>query len=120
MAEYNIPVESPTPQEDPSYNIPVISGDTPLPDEVAKERAQKADYGLQGKVDKTYGDYYSSFLQGQERYMRGYITNQLQTQISQQRAQSYIALSNTKQGAVTQDDVDNLIDYVNDPNSVIA
>lgn len=119
MAEYNIPVETPTPQEDTSPNVPVTNLDVPLPDGLAQHRAAQADYGLQGKVDKTYNDYYTSFVQGQERYMRDSITNELQSKIAQQRAQAYIALSNTKQGPVLPEEVDQLVDYSNDPKSVI-
>src|SRR5258708_28489543 len=115
MDEYNIPVETQQPQQEAGYNIPVTSQDVPLDPAVAASRASKAEFGLQGKVDKDYGDYYSSFVAGQERYMRNYITTQLQQKIANQRNQAYITLSNAKQGAILPEDVDQLVDYMNDP-----
>jgi len=77
--EYNIPVEEPT-QEDTGPNIPVETPSPPVSPATAGDRATKAVFGLQNKVNVDYQGYYSSFLQGQEKNVRQYVSDKLAEQ----------------------------------------
>lgn len=91
----------------------------PLSSEIAADRASKATYGLQGKINKTYDDYYDSFVSGQEVGMRNYIANELDTQAAERRQNIVTAITKQKGSALSAEDFDSIDRVINDPNSVI-
>jgi len=115
--EYNIPVEEPT-QEDTGPNIPVETPSPPVSPATAGDRATKAVFGLQNKVNVDYNGYYSSFLQGQEKNVRQYVSDKL-AEASAARKVDQIRQLAQAGWPLTKEDVDNVNTAVNDPRSVI-
>lgn len=114
--EYNIPVEGPT-QEDTGPNIPVETPSPPVSPTTAADRATKASFGLQNKINIDYNQYYSSFLQGQEGNVRQYVSDKL-AELDAQRKVSQIKQLAQAGWPLTEEDVNNLNNSVNDPRSV--
>src|SRR5260221_13517 len=91
----------------------------PLPSDIAKDRAAKADFGLRGKVDKSYDDYYNAFVNGQEPSMRDYIVQQLYAQNEAKRQQSITQMMQMKGDLLSAEDLDRIPYATNNPGSVI-
>lgn len=118
MAEYNIPVEEPTAQEDTSPNIPVETPSPPVSPVTAADKATKATYGLQNKINIGYDQYYSSFLQGQEANVRNYVSDKLAELDAQRKIEKIKQLAQAG-WPLTQEDISNIEASQNDPRSVI-
>ena len=118
VEDYNLSVQEPTLQEDVGPDIRVQDPNPPLSPQLASKRAGMASFGLQGKIDKGYDDYYSSFIQGQEKNVRNYVVDELAKLSAARKAQKILDLSDAG-WPLTEEDINNLDSAVNDPKSVI-
>src|SRR5258706_1655133 len=109
--DYNNPTDegvslNPQPVED--KGVPLDDPNKPLPPAIAADRATKATFGLRGKVDKGYDDYYNAFVSGQENPMREYIVNALYEQDTARRQQTVMNMMQQKGGLLSQSDLDDI------------
>src|SRR5258706_15243144 len=91
----------------------------PLPPDVAQDRARKSEFGLRGKVDKTYDDYYTAFVNGQEPSMRDYIVQQLYAQNEAKRQQSITQMMQAKGDLLSAEDLDRIPYATNNPGRLL-
>jgi len=120
--DYNNPTDegvslNPQPVED--KGVPLDDPNKPLPPAIAADRATKATFGLRGKVDKGYDDYYNAFVSGQENPMREYIVNALYEQDTARRQQTVMGMMQQKGGLLSQSDLDDITRAHNYPPTVI-
>lgn len=108
----------PQPEVTPSPT-PLFSENNPLNPEVAHERATQADFGLKGKIDKSYQQYYDDLVSGQEEYMRNNIVTTLQEKDSQRRALIAQQATLAKGSPLSAEEYDMIGKAMNDPRSVI-
>src|SRR5579862_186751 len=92
MADDLLSISNPPEAEQPIGLTPV--GDTVLP-ETAAQRAAKASFGLQGKVDKSYQDYYGYLIGGQENDLRQEAATTLDALQAQKIQQAFTDFSAT-------------------------
>src|SRR5437879_4076334 len=91
-----LPVSIDTTQPQANEPVSIDTGDriTPLPPQIASQRASKAAYGLSDVVpDKTFQDYQDASAKGQEEDLRKYVASTID-QNKQQQLQ--VAITKTK------------------------
>lgn len=111
---------------DTSVNMPVPGVlETPLPPQVAKERASKASQGVGPILQKSEDRIYQDMLDGQENNLRKQAASQLDVQKAQQRNELITKLAIAKGGPLDPEEVQNLTNPANplnqqtDPDTVI-
>jgi hypothetical protein len=111
-------IEAYNPDQESFGTIPAVESDLPAPPSapVVEDRAKKANFGLEGKIQETYPDIFKQISDGQEQMLRDSISRQIAYKNILNRNSVISGIASQINRPLTPDDLDTIDRKLAEPN----